>query len=190
MVAAGWYTTAHGKGPRPIEVLFCGGRHAGRLGCRECQTHDWKNRHKGDCKQWAALQTDGPSLEDQETRMKVRSSHAVRWLARHAARHAEAQALTHVFARSCPPPPSSSSHAQLHNREFRRIVFMYGLDKGAKADQLADLLTDQDGHNHIAPEQLASQFDIPRDDAATLLSWIEVGVRFKEQALDSQAKLG
>jgi hypothetical protein len=67
---------------------------------------------------------------------------------------------------------------------------MYGLDKGAKADQLADLLTDQDGHNHIAPEQLASQFDIPRDDAATLLSWIEVGVRFKEQALDSQAKLG
>lgn len=36
----------------------------------------------------------------------------------------------------------------------------------------------------VSAEDVAQRFGIPRDDAATLLAWINIGVRFKEENLD------
>ncbi|EGD77512.1 hypothetical protein PTSG_08610 [Salpingoeca rosetta] len=71
-----------------------------------------------------------------------------------------------------------------HHREFRRIVHKYGLDKGDKADLLADFLTDSSQNKSISPDALAEKFDIPRGDASTLLAWVDVALRFKEANLD------
>lgn len=78
---------------------------------------------------------------------------------------------------------------KVHSREFRRIVAQYGLSKGEKADQLANLLTNTSENEHISPEAVAAQFDMPRHDASTLLSWVDVGLRFKEEALDANRNL-
>ena len=76
---------------------------------------------------------------------------------------------------------------KVHSREFKRIVSMHGLNKGKKADQLADLLTDT-SNDQVSPDTVAARFNIPRHDASTLLSWIDIGLRFKEQALDAANK--
>eukprot|EP00043_Microstomoeca_roanoka_P029494 m.22079 g.22079 ORF g.22079 m.22079 type:complete len:151 (-) comp9235_c0_seq1:28-480(-) len=76
---------------------------------------------------------------------------------------------------------------KLHHREFRRIIHQYGLDKGKKADLLADFLTNKSENESISPEQLAERFSIPKDDASTLLSWVNVALRFKEENLDGNA---
>ena len=77
---------------------------------------------------------------------------------------------------------------KVHFREFRRIVYKNGLDKGEKAGLLADFLTDQSQNAHITPEKLAEQFGIDRGDAATLLAWVNVALRFKEENLDRGEK--
>ena len=43
-----------------------------------------------------------------------------------------------------------------HQREFKRIVAQYGLSKGDKSDQLADLLTNVDEAESISPVQVRS----------------------------------
>eukprot|EP00730_Choanoeca_flexa_P015540 TRINITY_DN715_c0_g1_i1.p1 TRINITY_DN715_c0_g1~~TRINITY_DN715_c0_g1_i1.p1 ORF type:complete len:178 (+),score=29.26 TRINITY_DN715_c0_g1_i1:35-535(+) len=78
-----------------------------------------------------------------------------------------------------------------HQREFKRIVSQYGLNKGDRADQLADLLTNAVEEVSIPAQKVADQFELPLADASTLLAWIDVGLRFKEQALDaSKAAFG
>lgn len=76
---------------------------------------------------------------------------------------------------------------KVHYREFRRIVYRHGLDKGDRADLLADFLTDAHTQPSVAPAALAGRFSIPEDDASTFLAWINVGVRFKETNMDPQA---
>eukprot|EP00049_Salpingoeca_infusionum_P018607 m.357967 g.357967 ORF g.357967 m.357967 type:complete len:204 (+) comp18000_c0_seq1:1104-1715(+) len=78
--------------------------------------------------------------------------------------------------------PSMTMRA--HHREFRRIVQQYGLDKGDKVDLLADFLTDSQQNQALSPAQLAEKFDIPPQEASTLLAWVDVGLRFKERNLD------
>eukprot|EP00056_Hartaetosiga_gracilis_P014536 m.240806 g.240806 ORF g.240806 m.240806 type:complete len:159 (+) comp16096_c0_seq1:80-556(+) len=80
----------------------------------------------------------------------------------------------------------SEDMVKAHHREFRRIVQQYGLDKGNKADLLADFLTDATGNAHILPKELATKFSIPQEEASTLLAWVDVALRFKEENLDKK----
>eukprot|EP00055_Hartaetosiga_balthica_P015028 m.86385 g.86385 ORF g.86385 m.86385 type:complete len:160 (-) comp8757_c4_seq1:823-1302(-) len=80
----------------------------------------------------------------------------------------------------------SEDMVKAHHKEFRRIVQQYGLDKGNKADLLADFLTDASSHKHISKDHLASKFSIPREEASTLLAWVDIALRFKEDNLDKK----
>jgi hypothetical protein len=75
----------------------------------------------------------------------------------------------------------------VHNREFRRVIYRHGLDKGDKAERLADFLTDTEAQDTITAQELGQRFDIPQDDASTFLAWINVGLRFKETNMDPQS---
>eukprot|EP01147_Barroeca_monosierra_P009682 gene9683-1893_t len=81
-------------------------------------------------------------------------------------------------------PKEQEDMVKAHHREFRRIVHKYGLDKGEKADLLADFLTNSAENSSISPQLLAERFNISREDASTLLAWVEIAVRFKEANLD------
>jgi len=74
---------------------------------------------------------------------------------------------------------------------FTKIVFKYDLNKGDKADKLADYLTDStEGRTHVTPEQLGKEFGMSEEDANTFLAWIQIGVAFKEGYIDPHMQPG
>lgn len=70
---------------------------------------------------------------------------------------------------------------------FEDIVKKHGFDKGSRADEIADFLTGDEVQT-VTPSEFATRFNIPVEDAGTFLAWINIGVSFKEQALDPHSK--
>ena len=71
-------------------------------------------------------------------------------------------------------------------KQFRRIVTQYGLDKEPKADLLADFLTSPEHEEgKVTPAMVGEKFGLPEDEAKTFLTWIHVGVQFKREHLDN-----
>lgn len=75
----------------------------------------------------------------------------------------------------------------LHKQEFDRITKKYKLDEDAKATEISQLLTS--GQKITAPD-FAEKFGMDMQEAVVFLEWIQVGVRFKEQTIDTAKKAG
>jgi hypothetical protein len=96
----------------------------------------------------------------------------------------------------------------LHKREFDRIIQTYGLNRDDKATEIAEFLTtqqeqqqreddndDDNTENHgqtaaVSAPAFATKFGMKLEEAVVFLEWIKVGVRFKEQAIDTAKKSG
>jgi hypothetical protein len=68
---------------------------------------------------------------------------------------------------------------QIHKQEFDRVIRKYNLKD--KADEIADYITKR---KNIDPKEFAVLFNIDVQDAQVLLSFIDIGLKFKEKHID------
>jgi MYND finger len=79
----------------------------------------------------------------------------------------------------------------LHKLEFDRIIQTYKLDRDDKATEIAELLTqNNENGTAVSAPAFATKFGMKLEEAVVFLEWIKVGVRFKEQAIDTAKKSG
>ena len=112
----------------------------------------------------------------------------------------------------------ADSH-EIHKREFDRIRKKYGLDNPEKAGQIADLLANTDANEGVSAPKFAKMFGMSTEEAVVFLEWIkvsnyttqskvivkkdvittslatlrqtaQVGIKFKEETLDTAKKAG
>ena len=86
----------------------------------------------------------------------------------------------------------------MHKSEFDRIIKKYKLDTEEKSTEIANYLTnistssnsggDDDGK--VSAPDFANKFGTTIDEAVIFLEWIKVGVKFKEQSIDTAKKAG
>jgi len=78
-----------------------------------------------------------------------------------------------------------ANQMRIHHQAFQVVVKKYGLDAPDKADKLSAFLTFT-GHDGgtITPPMVAKEFGMHEEDAKTFLSWVQQGVKFKEENLD------
>lgn len=74
---------------------------------------------------------------------------------------------------------------QRTKRKFDRIVKKYNLFSEDKAGEIADLLTGSDESvSRISSVDFAAKYGMQEEEAETFLRWIQMGVKFKEEAID------
>ncbi len=83
----------------------------------------------------------------------------------------------------------ADSHS-IHKREFDRVRVKYGLDSPKNAEKIADLLSNKAANEGVSAPQFAKMFGMRTEEAVVFLEWIKVGVKFKEEVLDSSEKSG
>eukprot|EP01013_Petalomonas_cantuscygni_P011066 TRINITY_DN24363_c0_g1_i1.p1 TRINITY_DN24363_c0_g1~~TRINITY_DN24363_c0_g1_i1.p1 ORF type:complete len:159 (-),score=14.22 TRINITY_DN24363_c0_g1_i1:46-522(-) len=64
---------------------------------------------------------------------------------------------------------------------FDKIRTQYGLDK--RSDEVTDFLV-SGGSDGVSPANFSARFNMPVADAEAFLAWIQMGVHFKETAMD------
>jgi len=69
-----------------------------------------------------------------------------------------------------------------HKKEFDKIIEKYNFNEEGKAEELAAYLTKQHG-KIISTKEFSTLFAITEDEAKTFLSFIEKGIKFKENNL-------
>ncbi|KAL7503731.1 hypothetical protein ACHAXN_001475 [Cyclotella atomus] len=83
----------------------------------------------------------------------------------------------------------AESH-EIHKREFDRIRTKYNLDNSVTAGRIADLLANTDANEGVSAPEFAKQFGMSTEEAVVFLEWIKVGIKFKEETLDTAKKAG
>ena len=86
----------------------------------------------------------------------------------------------------------------LHKQEFDRIIKTYRLDTEEKSERIAQLLTTSSSSSSsgggaqepVTASRFANEFGTTVEEAVVFLEWIKVGVKFKEQAIDTAKKSG
>lgn len=71
----------------------------------------------------------------------------------------------------------------LHKREFDAIVEKYGLRDESKALEIAEFLTSHKGES-VSAKEFADLFAMTSEEAVVFLSFIQRGIKFKEQHID------
>mmetsp|Transcript_13800 Transcript_13800/g.37048 ORF Transcript_13800/g.37048 Transcript_13800/m.37048 type:complete len:105 (+) Transcript_13800:1017-1331(+) len=69
-----------------------------------------------------------------------------------------------------------------HKEAFDLIIQRYALSEDAKASEIADFLTQTAGETRVSAEQFAAKFGMSASEARIFLSWIHVGIKFKEES--------
>ena len=77
---------------------------------------------------------------------------------------------------------------ELHKKAFDTIIEKYNLKTEEKSTEIAELLTS--GENTVTAQQFADKFGMDVQEAVVFLEWVKVGVKFKEQAVDTAKKAG
>eukprot|EP00580_Thalassiosira_gravida_P009865 CAMPEP_0201647910 /NCGR_PEP_ID=MMETSP0493-20130528/36658_1 /ASSEMBLY_ACC=CAM_ASM_000838 /TAXON_ID=420259 /ORGANISM="Thalassiosira gravida, Strain GMp14c1" /LENGTH=147 /DNA_ID=CAMNT_0048123429 /DNA_START=30 /DNA_END=473 /DNA_ORIENTATION=- len=82
----------------------------------------------------------------------------------------------------------------IHKREFDRIRTHYKLDSPSQAEKIAELLSNSsvanNGEKGVSAPDFAKMFGMRTEEAVVFLEWIKVGVKFKEETLDTAKKAG
>lgn len=78
----------------------------------------------------------------------------------------------------------------LHKQEFDRIIAKYKLNTEEKSEEIAEFLTSKDSDNKVSAPGFAEKFGTSVAEAVVFLEWIKVGVKFKEQSIDTAKKAG
>ena len=83
----------------------------------------------------------------------------------------------------------ADSH-ELHKKEFDRIRTKYGLTSPEQAEKIANLLANTDANEGVSAPKFAEMFGMTVTEAVVFLEWIKVGIKFKEETLDTAKKAG
>ncbi|MBD3164792.1 hypothetical protein GF323_06350 [Candidatus Woesearchaeota archaeon] len=74
-------------------------------------------------------------------------------------------------------------HLKKHKEEFERIIRKYNLKEKEKAAEIADFLTKSHGKK-ISAKEFAKLFGMSEQEAVIFLSWIQKGIKFKEENMN------
>jgi hypothetical protein len=80
------------------------------------------------------------------------------------------------------------SQYELHKKAFDAVVKKYNLHTEERSSEIAELLTG--GENSVSAAEFAEKFSMSVEDSVVFLEWVKVGVRFKEQSIDTAKKAG
>lgn len=70
-----------------------------------------------------------------------------------------------------------------HRHAFEKIAEKYGLKTPEKANEVADFLTKHHG-KELSPKEFSKLFNMDEKDATVFLSFIAIGIKFKEKHID------
>jgi hypothetical protein len=77
---------------------------------------------------------------------------------------------------------------ELHKKAFDAIIQKYNLQTDEKSTEIAELLTS--GTDKVTAPEFAKKFGMDVEEAVVFLEWINTGVKFKEQTIDTAKKAG
>ena len=77
---------------------------------------------------------------------------------------------------------------ELHKQAFDRIIEKYNLKTEEKSTQIAELLTN--GTDGVNAGEFAGKFGMDVQEAIVFLEWIKVGIKFKQEAVDTARQSG
>lgn len=77
---------------------------------------------------------------------------------------------------------------ELHKKAFDTIIEKYNLKTEEKSTEIAELLTG--GENSVTPQAFAERFGMDIQEAVVFLEWVKIGVKFKEQSVDTANEAG
>ena len=83
----------------------------------------------------------------------------------------------------------ADSH-EIHKKEFDKIRTKYGLSTPENAEKIANMLADTGANEGVSAPKFAEMFGMSTTEAVVLLEWIKVGIKFKEETLDTAKKAG
>jgi len=83
----------------------------------------------------------------------------------------------------------ADSH-EIHKQEFDKIRTKYGLSSPANAEKIANMLADTGANERVSAPKFAKMFGMSTTEAVVFLEWIKVGIKFKEETLDTAKKAG
>lgn len=75
-------------------------------------------------------------------------------------------------------------------QEFDKIRTKYGLSTPENAEKIANLLADTSANEGVSAPSFAEMFGMSTTEAVVFLEWIKVGIKFKEETLDTAKKAG
>ncbi|KAL7441999.1 hypothetical protein ACHAXM_008203 [Skeletonema potamos] len=75
-------------------------------------------------------------------------------------------------------------------KEFDRIRTKYGLSTPQNAEKIANLLADTGANEGVSAPKFAEMFGMSTTEAVVFLEWIKVGIKFKEETLDTAKRAG
>lgn len=74
---------------------------------------------------------------------------------------------------------------QEHKKKFEEIVQKYNLETPEKAEEIANFLTSE---KNVSVKEFAVLFAMGEEDAKIFFSFIEKGIKFKEENIDPNNK--
>ncbi|MEA2037829.1 MAG: hypothetical protein U9O94_10065 [Nanoarchaeota archaeon] len=72
-----------------------------------------------------------------------------------------------------------------HVEEYQKIIKKYNLNSEKKAEEIAEFLTKDSGKN-VSPKEFSKLFEMSEKEAEIFLSFIEKGIKFKEDNIDKR----
>lgn len=72
-----------------------------------------------------------------------------------------------------------------HKEDFERIINKYSLKEESRAMKIANYLT-ENGRDGIDLDDFSKTFEIEKNDARVLISFIVKGIKFKEDYIDKK----
>ena len=76
-------------------------------------------------------------------------------------------------------------HLKKHKEEFDKIIEKYNLSDEDKAEEIASFLT-KNNQDEVSAKEFASLFNMTQKEAVIFLSWIQTGIKFKEDNLNKK----
>lgn len=70
-------------------------------------------------------------------------------------------------------------HLKKHKEKFQKIIDKYCLAEESKAEEIANFLT-KNNQKEVSAKEFANLFAMTEKESVIFLSWIQTGIKFKE----------
>ena len=76
-------------------------------------------------------------------------------------------------------------HLKKHKEEFQKIIDKYHLSDEDKAEEIANFLT-KNKQKEVSAKDFSNLFAMTEKESVIFLSWIQTGIKFKEDNLNKK----
>jgi len=165
---------------------------------RDCQSSHWKSSHKSICKEppeTTNVDVPNNNSDEQEETKNIPNDSDAQEETKNIPNDSDAQEETKnnsdalEKSKNVPKPEEDDqltfeeTKIRMHKVAFDNVFEKYNhLKSDENASAIADFLLKNSG-KPVSREEFADRFGMTEDEAGIVLSWIERGIKFKEQYL-------